>query len=299
MTDAVHDLLVKHGHSPRPSGRDWTIKCPSPEHDDSNPSCKVDKLSGVAHCFSCGFKANMFIFHGMLTVPNSVKVNKLKQKINALRKISQDVERPKGWAPFNESIRNISKSTLQHFGAFYTDQDEQFIDRIIFPVDDIRGITVAHIGRHLRANVNPKYVVQPVGAQMPVMPAKLASPSKYIVLVEGIFDFLNCWDKGLKSAVCCFGVGTLKSSVKEKLLPFKAQGVTHVFIMFDGDEAGRKGSAVLVPILEEEGFVVEEIHLEEDEDPGGLTQDDVDQLIRVFDATTQNSSHYRQGSESE
>ena len=51
---------------------------------------------------------------------------------------------------------------------------------------------------------------------------------------------LNLFDKGMENAVCCFGTNTLQNNTKQKLLPFRAQGVTHIYILFDGDDAGTK-----------------------------------------------------------
>ena len=65
---------------------------------------------------------------------------------------------------------------------------------------------------------------------------------------------------------------------KHKLLPFKAQGVTHIFICFDGDDAGRKAAPEIQARLESYGFTVELIPMEDDSDPGGMDQDDVDGL---------------------
>lgn len=62
MSDPVLDILKKNGLAPAVSGRDYLIKCLNPEHDDSNPSFRIDRVSGVAHCFSCGFKTNIFKF---------------------------------------------------------------------------------------------------------------------------------------------------------------------------------------------------------------------------------------------
>ena len=56
----VLELLNKQEVGYTPSGQDYLIKCLNPEHDDSNPSLRVDKVTGVMHCFSCGFKGNVF-----------------------------------------------------------------------------------------------------------------------------------------------------------------------------------------------------------------------------------------------
>ena len=54
------DLLTEKGIDFKVQGNDAVIKCLNPEHDDTNPSMRVDKITGVFHCFSCGFKGNKF-----------------------------------------------------------------------------------------------------------------------------------------------------------------------------------------------------------------------------------------------
>ena len=41
-------------------GRDYIIRCLNPEHEDRNPSLRVDKISGLFHCFSCGYAGDLF-----------------------------------------------------------------------------------------------------------------------------------------------------------------------------------------------------------------------------------------------
>ena len=257
------------------SGRDYLIKCLNPEHEDSNPSFRVDKVSGVAHCFSCGFKTNIFKFFGVFTNPVPMKIMALKEKLAELKNFGMDLELPQGYTPFTKQFRGISPKTLKYFGAFYTNTVEKLADRIIFPIKDITGKTVVYVGRHTLSNGNPRYINYPSGVQIPVFPSHLPSGYSSLVLVEGIFDMLNLYDKGLENVVCCFGTNTLQNNTKSKLLPFKAQGITHIYIMFDGDEAGQKAATLLKPLIEDCGFIVEIINLPDGTDPGELDQFDV------------------------
>lgn len=278
MSDPVLELLQKQGLGYQVSGRDYLIRCLNPEHDDSNPSFRVDRVTGVAHCFSCGFKTNIFKFYGVFTNPVPIKIAKLKEKLAELKTNHLGLELPNGYTPYTKSFRGISAKTLKWFGAFYTNQVEKLQDRIVFPIKDITGKTVVFVARHTLSNGNPRYVNYPSGVKMPLYPTYLPSGYKSMVLVEGIFDMLNLYDKGLENVVACFGTNTLQNDTKQKLLPFKAQGITHVYIMFDGDEAGRKAAQTLKPLIEEDGFVVEIVNLNDDTDPGELDQDDVNSI---------------------
>ena len=145
----------------------------------------------------------------------------------------------------------------------------------MFPIQDIRQKTVVFVARHTLSQGNPRYVNYPSGVKIPVFPAHLPSGYSSMVIVEGIFDMLNLYDKGLENVVCAFGTNTLQNETKQKLLPFKAQGITHVYLLFDGDEAGSKAATTLKPLIEHEGFIVEIINLPDGTDPGELDEEDV------------------------
>lgn len=282
MTNPVQDLLDKHRISYRPSGRDFITRCFNPEHNDTNPSFRVDQVSGIGHCFSCGYKFNIFKYYGVLTNNVSIKIAKLKDKLKSITEQMTGLEYPDGYTPFCSTFRGISAQTLRKFGAFTTDRVDDLNDRICFPVPDITGKTSVFVARHSLSNANPRYINYPAKASVPLLPCKIEDPNATsIILVEGIFDLLQLYDKGINNAVSCFGVKTILSNVAEKMLPFKAQGITKVYIMFDGDIRGQEGAKLLKPLVEEEGFIVELITLKEDQDPGTLTDEEI-ALIKEY-----------------
>jgi DNA primase len=275
MTDPILELLQKNGLAYSVSGRDYLVKCLNPDHEDNNPSFRIDRISGAAHCFSCGFKTNIFKYFGVFTNPVPLKIANLKRKLDELKTANVAVVYPQGYTPWTKPFRGISVATLKHFNAFYTNQVEKLQDRIVFPIRDVTNQIKVFVGRHTLSNVNPRYINYPSGVQLPLFPSYLEEPSRSIVLVEGVFDMLNLYDKGIKNAICCFGTNTLQNSAKQKLLPFKAQGVTNIYILFDGDEAGEKAAKQLKPTLEEDDFIVEIVKLPDGVDPGELDQFDV------------------------
>lgn len=275
MSDPVLELIQKNDLQFTVSGRDYLIKCLNPDHQDSNPSFRVDKVTGVAHCFACGFKTNLFKYYGVFTNLVPMKILALKEKLDALKKFGQELELPQGYTPWTKQFRGISPATLKHFGAFYTNQVEKLQDRIVFPIKDITQKTVVFVGRHTMSNGNPRYINYPSGVKIPVFPAHLPSGYSSVVLVEGLFDMLNLYDNGCENAVCVFGTNTLQNDTKQKLLPFRAQGITHIYILFDGDDAGRNAAKILKPLLEAEGFITEIVDLPDGTDPGNLDAENV------------------------
>lgn len=283
MSDTIEQLLVKNGIAYTPSGKDFVTKCFNPDHIDSNPSFRIDRISGIAHCFSCGFKTNVFRYYGILSVGSHVRVAKLKEKLQTIKDSIYGLPLPKGFTPYTKSYRNISVSTLTKFGAGTTNLVTELDSRIIFPIKDIVDRTVVYVARHTQSQSAARYINYPAGAEMPLYPAKPMEPGyTSLVLVEGIFDMLNLYDKGLKNVACCFGTNTLKNSLKEKLLPYKICGVTKIYLAFDGDFAGNKAAEELKPLIEELDLAVDFIYLEEDTDPGDMSQEDVTNTINYI-----------------
>jgi len=280
--DPVLDLIQKNGLQFQVSGRDYLIKCLNPEHPDTNPSFRVDKVSGIAHCFSCGFKTNIFKYYGIFSNPIPIKIAKLKEKLQDLKMQAHGVELPAGATPFTKIFRGISQQTLKHFEAFYTNQVEKLQDRIIFPIKDITGKTAVYVARHMLSNGNPRYINYPSKVQMPIFPAQIPAGYKSLVIVEGIFDMLNLYDKGLKNVACAFGTNTLQADTKLKMFPYKAQGISHIYILFDGDDAGEKAAESLKLTLEQLEFIVEIIKLPDGTDPGDLDQINVQSIAEYI-----------------
>lgn len=275
MSDPVLELIQKNDLKFSVSGRDYLIKCLNPDHQDSNPSFRVDKVTGVAHCFACGFKTNLFKYYGVFTNLVPMKILALKEKLDALKKFGQELDLPQGYTPWTKQFRGVSPATLKHFGAFYTNQVEKLQDRIIFPIKDITNKTQVFVGRHTMSNGNPRYINYPQGVKIPLYPAHLPSGYSSMVIVEGLFDMLNLYDNGCENVVCAFGTNTLQNDTKQKLLPFRAQGITHVYLLFDGDDAGRSAAKSLKPLLEAEGFITEIVDLPDGSDPGDLDAENV------------------------
>lgn len=280
MSDPVAELLKAKGISYTISGRDYVTKCFNPDHVDSNPSFRIDKATGICHCFSCGWKANIFKHFGILTNNVSIRVAKLKDKLTALKETNNGLELLKGAKPLTQSFRGISVATLKEFGIFYTDLDEEMLDRVILPVKDVRDKITAFVGRHSMSNGNPRYLIRPSHATVGMYPIKLPEHPKNIILVEGMFDLLNMWDKGARNVVCTFGTSKLYNDTAEKLLPYKVMGVQKIFILYDGDDAGRTAADKTKPLIEEAGFSVEIIKLPDGEDPGSLDRDNVESIIQ-------------------
>ena len=271
----AEELLQSKGIQYRLSGKDAVISCLNPEHDDTNPSMRVDRVTGIFHCFSCGYKGNIFTYYGAPASPTEVRIHRIKEKIQKVKSETVGIQLPKDRLKWKGGgFRNISEETLDIWDAF-TWNVPQFENRIIFPIRDITGKTVSLIGRSLDDFSKMKYYIYPQGAEMPFCPAKVKPIQNRVILVEGIFDALNLWDKGLKNTVCCFGTQQV-NWVKLSLL--KLQGVQGIDIMFDGDEAGRQAAEKAKDIAEKLEMSARVVKLRDNIDPGNLTKPEIERL---------------------
>jgi len=274
----VEELLRERNIYYKPQGRDLVVHCLNPEHEDSNPSMRIDRHLGFFNCFSCGFKGNIFKLFGIKRDIQEARIQQLKNKIKNLMS-SADLPNIEGHK-FTRDYRGISAQTYEHFSAFYIldgEEPEDLYDRVCFPVKDFNKQTVAVVGRSLRPSVKPKYKVYPRHVNIPIYPINPKYGKLY--LVEGIFDVLSLYEHGISNVACNWGVSTPKDITKYELL--KLAGVNNLVIAFDGDEAGRLGAKKLKNRLDTL-FNVEILNLPDDKDPGSLTEKEIKEYFYEY-----------------
>lgn len=67
MIEDAKELLDKHGIHYIESGNSLKCLCLNPTHNDRNiGSFSIDKSTGLAYCFSCGFKGNIYTLNKIL-----------------------------------------------------------------------------------------------------------------------------------------------------------------------------------------------------------------------------------------
>lgn len=274
VIDILNDRNIKY----KEAGKDYQIKCLNPEHDDTNPSMRVDKVTGIFHCFSCGYKGNIFRYFG--AEPNfvDIRIANLQAKITDLL-TDKNLVMPADFVPFDKDYRGIAKETYLAAGAFLSNEEDEYRGRLMFPITDIRGNIKVFMGRALHSDVESKYLFFPQHKTPPLFPAHPEIWKNSLIIVEGIFDALNLIDKGCHNVICGFGTSTLMKNYDAKLAHYKILGVNKFYIMFDGDKAGKAAAVKLDNILNDNGYNAEIIELPDGMDPGDLTEQDISTLM--------------------
>ena len=273
----VEELLVEEKIPFKMSPADFVVSCLNPEHDDSNPSMRIDKITGVFNCFSCGYKGNIFKLFDKPSNYLDIKREKVKQTIDRKRSESVGLLMPKEIVPYVGNERNIKPQTYKQFEAFLS-PNSPFTNRIVFPIRDITGKIVAFNGRVLGKNITgqPKYIFHPPRVKLPIFPANVLPIKGRVLLVEGIYDVINLHDKGLTNALCCFGISNVTT---DKLQLLKMRGVEQIDIFFDPDDAGQGAVEKVIELCDKTELKYYNVRIPPDlGDAGDLSKTSVQKL---------------------
>lgn len=276
----VEEILDKKKIHYVPKGKDVLVKCFNPEHEDTHPSLRIDRETGLYHCLSCGYRGNLLTQLRDPTPAYTAKVAKIKQSISKLR-AHRVVSYPADMhSPITYEYRGIGIDTLQKFGAFKS--EEMFPDRIVIPISDYDENLVCMIGRYENTDISPKYLMKPKDVQTPLFPSpiKCDLSSGVLILVEGLLDVINLHDKSLTNVAATLGTKQLTAkNIFDKLLPYMSSGVSKIVIVFDPDKSGIESADKLKKLIDYNTDLVCEVYkLPGSKDPGSLTYDEVQTL---------------------
>ncbi len=163
----------------------------------------------------------------------------------------------------------IEKNKTRHY--------DRFRDRIMFPIRDIRGRTIAFGGRVLKDGT-PKYLNSP---ETPVFHKSKTLYGLYeayqqqrqlsqALVVEGYMDVVSLAQHGIH-----YAVATLGTALNAQHVQLLSRYTSNIIFCFDGDTAGKKAAwkalTISLPMLRD-GFDIRFLFLPMGEDPDTLIQ---------------------------
>lgn len=158
---------------------------------------------------------------------------------------------------------------------------DQFRNRLMFPIRDPKGNVIAFAGRVLDASL-PKYINSPesplyhkssvfFGLDMALPTIRVDNS---VIVVEGYFDHLALFQAGIKNVVAT--CGTALTASHAAMIKRHAQ---RVYLLFDGDSAGRKAAVRSMEIFMEQRLPSYIVTLPAGDDPDSfLKQNPVEQF---------------------
>ncbi|MDI5986775.1 DNA primase [Halomonas sp. M4R5S39] len=191
---------------------------------------------------------------------------------------------PDGWEALKRHLdeRGIPEAVQVEYGLLVHREEsgrtyDRFRDRVMFPIRDLKGRTIAFGGRVL-GDARPKYLNSP---ETPVFhkgrelyglfeARQAESRLERLVIVEGYMDVVALAQFGIRNAVA-----TLGTSTSEEHLSRLFRLVGEVVFCFDGDRAGRQAAAraleTVLPLMID-GRQARFLFLPEGEDPDTLVR---------------------------
>ena len=187
----------------------------------------------------------------------------------------------------NETIREAIPpegellDDLKAIGILNAGGREHFRDCVVFPIHDAQGNVTGMYGRKVQDTGKVKHLYLP-GPHRGVWNRAGARSYKTILLTEGILDAATLWQAGYKNALACYGTNGL---TEDHLQLFRENQTEAVFLVMDGDHAGREAVTRMTPRLKAEGLDVFAVNLPDNEDPNDFfqhhTAEDFDALLQA------------------
>ena len=285
------------------SGREFVARCPW--HDDRRPSLSVSPSRNRVHCFVCdkgtdaiGWlqdRQGLSFQEAVLELARRTGVSVAEGDPEAQARFEQEWRaRRQLMAQRTEQRQQFHQALLQELeqggeGAYYlqtrcispetarTWQLGIAGGRLTIPLNDASGQTVGFCGR-ATGNQEPKYrnstgdlLFQRNGLVFGLdQAAEAIRKQGTALLVEGPLDVIQLHQAGFTNAVAC--LGTSVSELQLQLL--RRQGMKHLLIALDGDNAGQAATERLIEQLQPQlvagGLSASVVQLPEGQDADGL-----------------------------
>lgn len=191
---------------------------------------------------------------------------------------------PGGWEALKQHLnaKGIGEPVQVEYGLLIHREDtgrtyDRFRDRVMFPIRDLRGRTIAFGGR-VMGDEQPKYLNSP---ETPVFhkgrelyglyeARQASSKLEQLVIVEGYMDVVALAQYDIHNAVATLGTATTEDHLSRLF-----RLVSRVVFCFDGDRAGRQAaSRALETALPQmiDGREARFLFLPEGDDPDSLVR---------------------------
>ena len=195
---------------------------------------------------------------------------------------------------YEELLKKYSEEEINLTGLYYkSDKTNKYIDRfnsrIIFPVNNISGDTIALGGRIIRDSKLAKYINSPEtefykkGSMIfNLEKAKdLRSETDEVLIVEGYMDVVSVYASGIRNVIANSG-----TALTEKQISLIWKFFHNPIICLDGDESGQKAALRigerLFPLINERNKIYFSI-LPEGKDPDDfIKQNGKDGMIKFL-----------------
>ncbi len=168
---------------------------------------------------------------------------------------------------------------------------DRFVDRVMFPIIDLRGNVIAFGGR-IMSDQKPKYlntsdtIVFNKSQNLFSLNNAKNSGTRRLILCEGYMDVIAVNQAGFTDAVATLGTSL---TVEQAML--MKRYCDEVVICYDADEAGQKATQRAIGILRQSGLVVRVLTIPDGKDPDEFIRKNGDKGAAAFKHILENSGN--------
>ena len=272
------------------------VTCTCPFHKDGrerHPSFNVFQGEskeieyGYSHCFTCGYKAPLPKFIGDCLSLNEEDSNdwlcerfgnvfieevELLPEINITPRMKKQyldesiLDKYKHYHPYLER-RNISKEIIDKFQIGF-DKERNCV---IFPVRDEHNNLVMLTTRSIEGK--SFHLQEKIEKPVYLLNNAISEKISTVIVVESQINALTCYSYGFP-AIALFGLGTTHQYDVLNKCPIR-----NYILMFDGDEAGRRGAMRFMKNIRKDVFVTD-IQMYPGKDVNDLSKEEFMQLLK-------------------
>ena len=195
---------------------------------------------------------------------------------------------------YEKLLKNYSEEEINLTGLYYkSDKTGKYIDRfnsrVIFPVNNITGDTIAFGGRIIKESKLAKYINSPEtefykkgNILFNLEKAKeLRSDTDEVLIVEGYMDVVSVYASGVKNVIANSG-----TALTERQISLIWKFFSNPIICLDGDESGQKAALriaeKLFPLINEKNKIYFSV-MPDGKDPDDyIKQNGKDELLNLL-----------------
>lgn len=224
--------------------------CPNPTHNDTHPSWSINKITGLHHCFSCGYKGTLTGLLVELTgvappdLENQLKTQGFLRSMQQVRQQPEEVIDPvlpylNDWSLMNDlldvpakllTFKRLARQAIDAYQVRWQPDTKVWVLPLRSPASgELLGAQLRKVGSVL---------TQPKGLpkSTTLFGYQQVYPYDYTVLVESPLDAVRLFGLGIPA------IASLGSWVSQEQVNLMARCFAAVYIALDNDKAGHDGA---------------------------------------------------------
>jgi hypothetical protein len=241
----------------RDGRKELTALCPSPTHNDTHPSWSINKITGLHHCFACGYKGSLTGLLVELTgaappdLENTLKSQGFLRQMQRVRQQPEEVIEPvlpylNDWALMNVLVdvpeklltfKRLVRRAIDAYQVRWQPDTRVWVLPLRAPDSgELLGAQLRKVGSVL---------TQPAGLpkSTTLFGYQQVYDQDYAVLVESPLDAVRLFGLGIPA------IASLGAWVSNDQVALMARAFAAVYIALDNDKAGRDGAEKCTAML--------------------------------------------------